>query len=91
MEDKLIDDKKEELRNIFCYFYFNDELTNVVPSKLSSFDFNLKMQQFYLEHEDVQRKFPNLYKNSMDRWLKKKQKHRDSNINLMGFKELSST
>lgn len=83
MEDKLSEDKKEELRNIFCYFYFNDELTNVVPALINSFDFNKKMQEFYKNHEDVQRKFPNLYKNSIDRWLKKKQMHRDNNINLM--------
>lgn len=89
MEDKLSEDKKEELRNIFCYLYYNDELTNVVPAKLSSFDFNLKMQQFYLEHEKIKINKPNLYKNALKRWKEKQLKYFNNNINLMGFKELT--
>jgi len=87
--EKLNDDKKEELRNVFCYLYYNDELTNVVPAILSPYEFNSKMQQFYKDYEKVQKQKPNLYENAFKKWKKKQRWHYNNNVNLMGFKELT--
>lgn len=87
LEDKLNEDKKEELRNIFCYLYYNDELTNVVPATLTPYEFNSKMQQFYKDYKEVQKQKPNLYENALKKWEAKKLYHENNRVNTVGFKE----
>lgn len=74
-ENKIKDDLKEELRNIYCFLKHGKDLTECVPAIYSCYEFNAIMHKFYKEYESIKRS--NLYewKRAVDKWNEKKKRH----------------
>lgn len=75
-----INDFKEEAQNVYCFRYYNKDLTDVVPAILHPTEFNRKMQKFYKVYKNEIKTTDIRKDSSYQKWVSKMKKHNQSSI-----------
>lgn len=86
-----INDFKEEAQNVYCFRFYNKDLTEVVPKHLHPREFNKIMQKFYKTYrEEIKTKSIKSDK-AYQRWIEKLKNHNqyviDKSINYRAKKK----